>query len=341
MDPLINKDDVFYIPGHRGMVGSAVTRQLIKEGFCDSIEASNLILKTREELDLTRAELVSKFFKINKPDVVIICSAKVGGIAHNSQNPFDFLSENLKIQQNIIENAWMHGTRRLLFLGSSCIYPKLSKQPIVEEELLSKSLEKTNEYYALAKITGIKLCESLRIQYGFDTLALMPTNLYGPGDNYHSDHSHVMASLLKKFLLAKDNELKEITCWGDGSPLREFMHVDDLAAACIHVLKYWDPDSNTAPKDQFGNKLFFLNVGTGKDISIKNLTSLIAKEVEFEGKITWDKSMPNGTPKKQLNVSRLESIGWRPKISLESGIKMTIKELKYSLKRNPNLLKNF
>ena len=263
----LKKNDSFYVAGHNGMVGSAIVKALIKKGYCDEKSGGKLYVKSKKELDLTSYENVLSWFKINKPSIVIIAAAKVGGIYANSKYPYEFISENLKIQQNIIEAAWVNGTRRLLFLGSSCIYPKFSNLPIQEEELLGSYLEKTNEPYAIAKIAGLKLCEAIRNQYGFDAISLMPTNLYGPGDNYHSKNSHVLAALLKKFILAKKNNSKNVTCWGSGKPLREFLHVDDFALACIYVLEKWNPDDNYAPKNN-DEKLYYLNVGSGEEISI-------------------------------------------------------------------------
>ena len=243
--------------------------------------------------------------------MVVLAAAKVGGIQANSSYPADFLLENLKIQTNVIETAWRSGVRRLLFLGSSCIYPKFAEQPIKEEALMTGALEPTNEWYAIAKITGIKLCESLRKQYGFDAISLMPTNLYGPGDNYHLDNSHVLPALMRLFHEAKERGDQRVTCWGTGSPMREFLHVDDLGEACVFALENWSALSSDAPKDDQGKPLAFLNVGTGVDLTIKELAEQIAAVVGFEGTIEWDTSKPDGTPKKQLDVRQMRGLGWR------------------------------
>ena len=264
----------------------------------------------------------------NKPTIVIIAAAKVGGIIANASKPADFLLENLQIQTNIINAAWRSGVKRLLFLGSSCIYPKFAKQPIEEESLMSGELEKTNEWYAIAKISGIKLCQSLREQYGFDAISLMPTNLFGPGDNYHPVESHVVASLLMKFLKGVINSEESVSCWGTGKALREFMHVDDLANAIIFALENWDPSDRNAPLDKYGMPLTYLNVGTGKDISIYDLAKKIASLTNYNGEIIWDHSKPDGTPKKLLNIEKISKLGWVPKIKLEEGLKRTINELK-------------
>ena len=269
---------------------------------------------------------VESWFKLNKPNVVIIAAAKVGGILANSSEPTEFLLENLKIQNNLIETSWRYGVRRLLFLGSSCIYPKFAEQPITEEALLTGELEPTNEWYAIAKIAGIKLCEALRIQYSFDAISLMPTNLYGPGDNYNSLNSHVMASLIRKFYNASIKKDPEVICWGTGNPLREFLHVDDLGDAAVFALESWNTFSKNAPLDQAGEPLLFLNVGTGRDISIRELAKKISVIVNYQGKIIWDHTKPDGTPKKQLNIKRLLELGWEPKITLEEGIQRTLKD---------------
>ena len=295
--------------GHLGMVGGSICRTLEKNDY------KNILKVSREELDLTNFEYVSSWFKKNKPDVVIIAAAKVGGIHANNNYPASFLLENLKIQNNIIENSFLNNAKRLLFLGSSCIYPKFSKQPITEDQLLTSSLEPTNQWYALAKISGLKLCEALKKQYGFDAISLMPTNLYGPGDNYEEGRSHVLPALIKRFYEAKKDRLKLINCWGTGSPLREFLHTDDLGEACLFVLEKWRPELNESQ---------YLNVGTGKDISIKDLAEEIAKIIGFEGEIFWDKDKPDGTYKKQLDISKIKKLGWQPKISLKDGLRETI-----------------
>ena len=268
MKKLINKEEKIFIAGSSGMVGSAIKRSLVGKGYGDENQGGSILCPTRKNLDLEDSLEVENWFKIHKPTVVIIAAAKVGGIYANSSMPYEFLINNLKIQTNLIEQSFLNNVKRLLFLGSSCIYPKLSKQPILEEYLLSDYLEKTNETYALAKITGIKLCQSLRKQYGFDAISLMPSNLYGPGDNYHHLDSHVLPALIKKILDAKLTGKNDIVCWGTGKPLREFLYVDDLADACIFALEKWDPNSNDAPKDINGEILYWLNVGSKFEISM-------------------------------------------------------------------------
>ncbi len=318
------KGEKIFIAGSRGMVGSAIVRYLKKNYFCNELSISNLLIPNKSELDLLDLTKVENWFKENQPSIVILAAAKVGGIFANSNQPVNFLLDNLKIQNNVIESAFKFKSKRLVFLGSSCIYPKFCPQPIKEEFLLTDQLELTNQWYAIAKIAGIKLCEALRIQHGFDAISLMPTNLYGPNDNYHPQNSHVMAALLKRFWEAKKNRKSSVTCWGSGLPLREFMHVDDLARAVIFCIENWDPNSTKAPKDSCGKPTQFLNVGTGKDISIKNLAHKISKIIGYEGEIIWDKSKPDGTPKKQLDISKISELGWEPQIELDKGIKKTI-----------------
>ena len=319
---LILKSDKIFIAGHKGMAGNSINRALVKKGY------NNILTETRSKLDLENQNSVIEWFHYNTPDVVVLSAAKVGGIEANFNYPTEFLISNLKIQNNVIEAAWKNKVKRLLFLGSSCIYPKYAKQPIEEEELMNGRLEKTNESYALAKITGIRLCSSLRSQYGFDALSLMPTNLYGPGDNYHEVNSHVLASFIRKFVEAKFLNKKEVICWGTGMVFREFLHVDDLGDASCFLLENWDPNSDASPKKNNGDILDYINVGTGVDITIKDLSKLIAKLVGFEGEIIWDTSKPDGTPKKQLNISRIKKLGWSPKISLKEGLKRTISHYK-------------
>ena len=324
MTSLIKADDRFFVAGARGMAGSAICRALQEKGYGDEAKGGALLIPNRQELDLLDAAAVERWYQVNKPDVVVLTAAKVGGIYANNTYPADFLLENLKIQTNVIEGAWKAGVRRLLFLGSSCIYPKLAEQPIKEETLLTGSLEPTNEWYAIAKITGIKLCESLRQQYGFDAISLMPTNLYGPGDNYHPENSHVLPSLIRRFHEAKEAGEKSVTCWGTGSPMREFLHVDDLGKACVFALENWRPLDQGAPKDNQGKPLAFLNVGTGVDLTIKELAEQIAAVVGFEGTIEWDSSRPDGTPKKQLEVGRMKELGWSACIPLREGLVNTV-----------------
>ena len=328
MEKMIFLNDKFFIAGAYGMAGGAIFRNLKKKGYGNPKQNGFILTPKRNELNLLDIKKVEEWFKLNTPSVVIIAAAKVGGILANSKNPTEFLLDNLKIQNNIIECSWKFGVRRLLFLGSSCIYPKFSEQPIEEEALLSGYLEPTNEWYALAKIAGIKLCEALRKQYSFDAITLMPTNLYGPGDNYHPTNSHVMAALIKKFLIASENNLSKVTCWGSGSPLREFLHVDDLGNAVVFALENWNPSNKIGPFDKNGNPLLYLNVGTGKEISIMELAEIIAKISNFKGEIIWDNTKPDGTPRKLLKINRILSLGWEPKIKLVDGIRDTMDALK-------------
>ena len=330
MKKIIEKNERIFIAGANGMVGSSIKRALSENPFNEGNKFFNLLTPSRLELDLLDSLSVKNWFMKEKPNIVILAAAKVGGIHANDKYPTEFLLENIKIQTNIIEAALREGVRRLLFLGSSCIYPKYATQPIKEEELLNGYLEKTNESYAIAKITGIKLCEALRKEYNFDAISLMPTNLYGPNDNYHPLNSHVVPSLIRKFSIAKRDNLSSVTCWGSGLVCRELMHVDDLAEAAIFCLENWFPSDIDAPKDITGNPLNFLNVGTGKDISIKELAKKIAGIVKFDGEIFWDKNMPDGTPRKVLDISRLKKLGWKSKIDLNSGLVSTIKALDIS-----------
>ena len=309
MEKLINQDDRFFVAGHRGMAGSAICRALQCSGY------ETLLTASRDELDLLDLQAVQRWFAENQPTVVVLAAAKVGGIHANDTYPADFLLENLKIQTNVIETAWRSGVKRLLFLGSSCIYPKFAEQPIKEESLLTGALEPTNEWYAIAKIAGIKLCESLRKQYGFDAISLMPTNLYGPGDNYHPENSHVLPALIRRFHEAKESGAESVPCWGTGSPMREFLHVDDLGDACVFALEKLHPSAD---------ELQYLNVGTGTDLSIKELAHAVAEATGFAGAIYWDTSKPDGTPKKQLDVSRFKAHGWSARIPLEDGLRSTV-----------------
>jgi len=320
MKNLINPKDKIFIAGASGMVGNCIKELLIKKNY------TNLLTPSRNELNLLDTNDVKNWFIKNKPTVVIIAAAKVGGILANSRKPFEFLLENLKIQNNLIEHSVINSVRRLLFLGSSCIYPKNAQQPIKEEYLMDGLLEKTNESYAIAKIAGLKLCESLRLEYDFDAISVMPTNLYGPRDNYHPENSHVLASLVKKFSDAKKSSQEKVICWGTGKPLREFLHVEDLSEACIFLLERWDPKLNNSPIDINGNKLLYLNIGTGKEISIKELAHKVADIVEYKGQIIWDQSKPDGTFRKRLDVSKINSLGWSYKIKLDDGLKRTISD---------------
>ena len=309
MVSLITPADRIFVAGHRGMAGSAICRALQRAGYCRILTAS------RAELDLLDGVAVQHWFTEHKPTVVVLAAAKVGGIQANNTYPADFLLENLKIQTNVIETAWRSGVRRLLFLGSSCIYPKYAEQPIREEALLTGPLEPTNEWYAIAKIAGLKLCAALRWQHGFDAISLMPTNLYGPGDNYHPTNSHVLPALIRRFHEAAEANAPSVTCWGTGTPQREFLHVDDLGEACVFALVHWQPGPEELP---------FLNVGTGVDLTIRELAEQLAVATGYRGELLWDSSKPDGTPKKQLDVSRLAALGWRSQIPLAEGLASTI-----------------
>jgi GDP-L-fucose synthase len=300
----MEESDKIFIAGHRGMVGSAITRALEARGF------SNLIKRTRPELDLAVARSVAEFFQKEKPEIVIFAAAKVGGIKANNDLPVEFLIDNLRIQTNIISAAYENGTRKLLFLGSSCIYPKHAPQPIPESALLTGPLEPTNDAYAIAKIAGVKLCQAYAREYGANFISAMPTNLYGPNDNFDLETSHVLAALLRKAHEAKTKRTRELVVWGTGTPRREFLHVDDCASACLYMLQKYD-----SPE--------IVNVGCGEDISIRELAELICDVVGFEGELTWDKTKPDGTPRKLLDVSKLRGLGWAPTIPLREGIAKT------------------
>ncbi len=308
---LISPTDRVFVAGHRGMAGSAITRRLKAAGY------DHLLTVGRHELDLLDGPAVNQWFAAQRPEVVVLAAAKVGGILANDTYPADFLLDNLKIQQHVIESAWRHGTRRLLFLGSSCIYPRLAPQPIQESSLLTGPLEPTNEWYAIAKITGIQLCRALKKQHGFDAISLMPTNLYGPGDNYHPTNSHVLPGLIRRFHEARASGAPEVTCWGTGSPLREFLHVDDLADAALFCLQHWQPDVDA---------IQHVNVGTGTDVSIRELAEMVASAVGYTGTIVWDTTKPDGTPRKLLDVSLLKSLGWQASIPLDKGLQRTVAE---------------
>ena len=334
MKKKIALNERIFIAGSKGMVGRATHLKLIERGYGKKSRGGELLTPNRNELDLTNYTAVENWFKLNRPTVVILAAAKVGGIFANNNMPSAFILENLKIQTNLIEIAFKYKVKRFLFLGSSCIYPKFAQQPIEEDYLLKGELEPTNEWYAIAKIAGIKLCQALRKEHNFDTISLMPTNLYGPNDNYHEKNSHVMAALIKKFCDAENNNEKYVICWGSGNPMREFMHVEDLADAIIFCLENWCPDDQNAPKDSHGKPLYFLNVGSGKDISIKDLALLIANQTKFKGEIIWDKKMPDGTPKKLLNVDKIKTLGWQTKIDLKNGIRSTINEYRRLINDN-------
>jgi GDP-L-fucose synthase len=301
---ILEKESKVYVAGHRGMVGSAIVRKLKMEGF------SNLVLKTSSELDLRNQLQVSSFFKQEKPDYVFLAAAKVGGIIANNTYRADFLYDNLAIQNNVIHDSYLNGVKKLMFLGSSCIYPKLAPQPMKEECLLTGLLEPTNEPYAIAKIAGIKMCEAYRDQYGSNFISVMPTNLYGYNDNYHPENSHVLPALIRRLHEAKINNAAEVTIWGSGTPRREFLFADDLAEACFFLMKNY-------------NEKELINIGTGQDLTIHELALLIKSVIGFEGKLVFDTSKPDGTPRKLLDVSKLNNLGWSHNTSLEEGIKLT------------------
>lgn len=297
----MNLDAGIFVAGHRGMVGSAIVRALKAKGH------THIILRTSSELDLTNQDAVNQFFQENKPEYVYLAAAKVGGIHANNTYRADFIYRNLMIEANVIHAAYEHQVKKLLFLGSSCIYPKLAEQPLNEDSLLTGILEPTNEPYAIAKIAGIKMCEAYRDQYGCNFISAMPTNLYGPNDNYDLQNSHVLPALIQKFHTAKESNMPAVELWGDGSPLREFLHVDDLAAACVHLMEHY-------------NGKQFVNVGTGEDLSIRDLAEMVQEIVGFQGSISWDSSKPNGTPRKLMNVNRIHELGWKHKIELREGV---------------------
>lgn len=297
----MEKNSKIFIAGHKGMVGSAITRNLEKAGF------TNILVRGSKELDLRNQSQVFAFFEQERPEYVFLAAAKVGGIVANNTYRADFIYENMAIQNNVIHASYQNGVKKLMFLGSSCIYPKLAPQPLKEEYLLTGLLEPTNEPYAIAKIAGIKMCEAYRSQYGCDFISVMPTNLYGPNDNYDLQNSHVLPALIRKFHEAKENGKAEVVLWGSGSPLREFLHADDMADACVFLMQNYSGSE-------------FLNIGTGHDISIKDLAELVKKTVGFVGEIVWDSTKPDGTPRKLMDVSKLKSLGWTYNIDLEEGI---------------------
>ena len=303
----MEKNAKIYVAGHRGMVGSAIVRALKNQGY------TNIITRTSKELDLRRQIDVEEFFASEKPDYVFLAAAKVGGILANNEAPADFMYDNMILEMNVIHEAYKNKVKKLMFLGSSCIYPRMAPQPMKEDCLLTSALEKTNEAYALAKISGLKYCEYLNRQYSTDFISVMPTNLYGPNDNYHPEHSHVLPALIRRFHEAKENNLNEVVIWGTGTPLREFLYVDDLADACVYLMNTYS-----------GNET--VNLGTGKELSIKELAELVKKVVGFKGNITFDTTKPDGTPRKLLDVSKLEKLGWKYKTELEDGIKLAYED---------------
>ena len=303
----MEKNAKIYVAGHRGMVGSAIVRELQRQGY------TNIITRTHSELDLCRQEQVEAFFAKEKPEYVFLAAAKVGGIIANHTALADFMYDNMMLEMNVINAAWRNGCKKLEFLGSSCIYPRMAPQPMPESCLLTSSLEPTNEAYALAKISGLKYCEYLNRQYGTDFISVMPTNLYGPNDNYHPTHSHVLPALIRRFHEAKEAGTESVTCWGDGTPLREFLYVDDLANLCVFLMNNYS-----------GNET--VNAGTGKEVTIKELTEIVAKVVGYEGTIEWDITKPNGTPRKLLDVSKAEKLGWKYRTELEDGIRLSYED---------------
>lgn len=303
----MEKHAKIYVAGHSGMVGSAIIRKLSELGY------TNLVTRSSKELDLKRQDKVEAFFEQERPDYVFLAAAKVGGIMANDTYPADFMYENSMIEMNVIYSAWQNQVKKLLFLGSSCIYPKYADQPIKEDSLLSGALEKTNEAYAIAKIAGLKYCTYLRHQHGADFISAMPTNLYGPNDNYHLQNSHVLPALIRKFHEAKISQSPEVVVWGSGKPKREFLHVDDLADACVFLMKHYSAEET-------------VNVGTGEDISIAELSAIVAQVIGYEGKIVFDTSKPDGTPRKLLDVSKLHQAGWHHSIDLQAGITRTYED---------------
>ena len=304
---MMKKDAKIYVAGHRGMVGSAICRELKRQGY------TNIITRTHAQLDLCRQDAVDAFFAEERPEYVFLAAAKVGGIQANSEAPADFMYQNMMLEMNVIYSAWRTGCRKLEFLGSSCIYPRMAPQPMKEDCLLTSPLEETNEAYALAKIAGLKYCAYLNKQYGTDYISVMPTNLYGPNDNYHPEHSHVLPALIRRFHEAKEAGAPSVTCWGDGSPLREFLYVDDLANLCVYLMNHYSGDET-------------VNAGSGKEISIRELAELVARVVDYRGEILWDTSKPNGTPRKLLDVSKAAALGWRYKMELEDGIRLAYQD---------------
>ena len=304
---MMEKDAKIYVAGHRGMVGSAICRELTRQGY------TNIITRTHAQLDLCRQDAVETFFAEEKPSYVFLAAAKVGGIQANSEAPADFMYQNMMLEMNVIHAAWENGCKKLEFLGSSCIYPRLAPQPMKEDCLLTSPLEETNEAYALAKIAGLKYCAYLNKQYGTDYISVMPTNLYGPNDNYHPEHSHVLPALIRRFHEAKEAGAASVTCWGDGSPLREFLYVDDLANLCVFLMNHYSGDET-------------VNAGSGKEISIRKLAEMVARVVDYRGEILWDTTKPNGTPRKLLDVSKAAALGWQYTTELEDGIRLAYED---------------
>ena len=304
---MMEKDAKIYVAGHRGMVGSAICRELTRQGY------TNIITRTHAQLDLCRQDAVDAFFAEERPEYVFLAAAKVGGIQANSEAPADFMYQNMMLEMNVIHAAWENGCKKLEFLGSSCIYPRLAPQPMKEDCLLTSPLEETNEAYALAKIAGLKYCAYLNKQYGTDYISVMPTNLYGPNDNYHPEHSHVLPALIRRFHEAKEAGAASVTCWGDGSPLREFLYVDDLANLCVFLMNHYSGDET-------------VNAGSGKEVSIRELAEMVARVVAYRGEILWDTTKPNGTPRKLLDVSKATALGWQYTTEFEDGIRLAYED---------------
>ena len=319
----MSKDNRVFVAGHRGMVGSAIVRKLLEHGY------TNIVTRTHAEVDLVQQAAVREFFLKERIDQVYMAAAKVGGILANNTYPAEFIYQNLMVEANVIHEAWQAGVKKLMFLGSSCIYPRLAPQPMAEDALLTGLLEPTNEPYAIAKIAGVKICESYNRQYGTDYRSVMPTNLYGPGDNYHSENSHVIPGLIRRFHEAKQSGAPEVTIWGTGSPMREFLYVDDMAEACLHIMEL---DSETYAHNT-DPMLSHINIGTGDDLAIRDLAVTIGEVIGYRGRIVFDTSKPDGTPRKLMDVRRMQSLGWRPQVGLRDGLTLAYSDFLASLRR--------
>lgn len=319
----MSKDNTIFVAGHRGMVGSAIVRKLKERGY------TNIVTRTHAEVDLVQQAAVREFFLKERIDQVYMAAAKVGGILANNTYPAEFIYQNLMVEANVIHEAWQAGVKKLLFLGSSCIYPRLAPQPLAEDALLTGLLEPTNEPYAIAKIAGVKICESYNRQYGTDYRSVMPTNLYGPGDNYHSENSHVIPGLIRRFHEAKQSGAPEVTIWGTGSPMREFLYVDDMAEACLHIMEL-DSETYAQHTDPM---LSHINIGTGEDLAIRDLAVTIGQVISYSGRIVFDTSKPDGTPRKLMDVRRMQSLGWRPQVGLRDGLTLAYSDFLASLRR--------
>lgn len=319
----MSKDNRIFVAGHRGMVGSAIVRKLRERGY------TNIVVRTHAEVDLVQQAAVKEFFLKERIDQVYMAAAKVGGILANNTYPAEFIYQNLMLEANVIHEAWQAGVKKLLFLGSSCIYPRLAPQPMAEDALLTGLLERTNEPYAIAKIAGVKICESYNRQYGTDYRSVMPTNLYGPGDNYHAENSHVIPGLIRRFHEAKQSGAPEVTIWGTGSPMREFLYVDDMAEACLHIMEL---DSETYAHNT-DPMLSHINIGTGEDLAIRDLAVTIGEVIGYSGRIVFDTSKPDGTPRKLMDVRRMQSLGWRPQVGLRDGLTLAYSDFLGSLRR--------